>query len=126
MAKQIAVECVPELATLLVQALRWFVATHYPHGADECSIAAREALLDLAGRFEQELAVNGRCTYSSRVRAFLCEAVNSYTHHLEREQVQSWTCRRESLIALSRGLSKGEDFADAEARDRQAPAPDAG
>jgi hypothetical protein len=121
MPKQITVECAPQLAILLVQALRGFVSTHYPQGADECSIAARETLLDLAGRFEQELAVSGRCAYSSRVRAFLCEAVNSYTHGLERAQGVSWANRRASLIAVSRGLSNGQDFADAEARDRRAP-----
>jgi len=29
------------------------VAKHYPHGADECSIAARETLLEFAERFRQ-------------------------------------------------------------------------
>lgn len=126
MPKQITVECAPQLAGLLVQALREFVATHYPQGADECSIAAREALLTLAGRFEQELAASGRCAYSSRVRAFLCEAVNSYTLGLEREQGICWANRRASLVAVSRGLSTGEDFADAEVRDRRARFPGSG
>jgi hypothetical protein len=79
MAKQITVTCPQEIAGVLVDALRWFVACNYPHGADECSIAAREALLGLAARFEQELMEAGRCSYSSRVRAFVCEAVNGYT-----------------------------------------------
>lgn len=125
MGKQITVKCDPELAAVLESALRWFVASHYPHGADECSIAAREALLDLAGRFRQELAVQGCCAYSSRVRAFLCEAVNSYTCHLEREEAQSWTHRRELLIAVSRGQSTGGDYPQAAVRDRRAPIPGA-
>ena len=53
MAKQIHIRCRREIAILLVEALQWFVAKHYPHGADECSIAARETLLDLAERFRQ-------------------------------------------------------------------------
>jgi len=125
MAKQITVQCASQLAGILEEALRWFVACHYPHGADECSIAARETLLDLAQRFRQELAVTGRCAYSSRVRAFLCEAVNSYTRHLEQDSAQSWEHRRTLLIAVCRGLSTGEDYAAAVQHDRQVPTPDA-
>lgn len=120
MAKQITVECSDELAALLEQALRWFVDTHYPHGADECSIAAREALLDLAARFADELAATGRCVYSSRVRAFLSEALNTYTLHLERASGDDWTQRRAVLIAVGRGQSRGEDYAEAALRDRDA------
>lgn len=122
MAKQITVECRAPVAALLSEALRWFVASHYPHGADECSIAARETLLDLARRFDRELANTGRCDYSSRVRAFLTEALNSYTHHLEAEQSRSWEHRRALLIAVCRGQSNGEGYAAAESCDMQPPA----
>jgi hypothetical protein len=122
MAKQISVECPAAVAGLLSEALRWFVASRYPHGADECSIAARETLLDLARRFDRELATTGRCDYSSRVRAFLTEAINSYTQRLEAEQSCSWQHRRALLIAVGRGQSSGADYAAAQARDMQSPA----
>ncbi len=121
MPKQITVRCSAQLAGLLEEALHWFVASHYPHGADECSIAARETLLDLAARFGQELAATGQCVYSSRVRAFLCEAVNSYTRHLEQHTAQCWEQRRGALIAVCRGLSDGKAYCEAAQRDGQAP-----
>lgn len=117
MAKQITVRCRAEIAALLVDALRWFVASRYPYGADECSIAAREALLDLAERFERELAAQGRTGYSSRVRAFLCEAVNCYTRQLEDEGTGSWSHRRACLVEVCRGLSDGTDFETAKRLD---------
>jgi hypothetical protein len=119
MAKQINVRCPPEMAAVLVDALRWFVECNYPHGADECSIAARDALLGLAQRFERELSASGQCAYSSRVRAFLCEAVNGYTHHLEERDGGSYARRREVMIQVCRGLSAGEGFAAAGQRDAQ-------
>jgi len=119
MAKQISVRCPPEMAAILVDALRWFVACNYPHGADECSIAAREALLGVAQRFEQELSASGQSAYSSRVRAFLCEAVNGYTRYLEERDGGSYAHRREVMIEVCRGLSAGEGFAAAEQCDAQ-------
>jgi len=122
MAKQIQVQCSAEMAQMLVDALRWFVATRYPYGADECSIAAREALLDLAERFQRELVVCGHSVYSSRVRAFLCEAVNSYTRQLECDSAASYEHRRAQLIEVCRGLSGGDGFAAAKRLDEQSAA----
>jgi hypothetical protein len=120
MAKQITVRCSAETAAVLVDALQWFVARNYPHGADECSIAAREALLDLAGRFERELGARGQSAYSSRIRAFLCEAVNSYTRQLEAQTGRSYEHRRALMIEVCRGLSDDDGFAAAQRRDEQA------
>lgn len=120
MAKQISVRCSAQTATVLVDALRWFVARNYPHGADECSIAAREALLDLAERFERELGAQGQSAYSSRIRAFLCEAVNSYTRQLEAQTGHSHAHRRALMIEVCRGLSDDKGFAAAQRRDEQA------
>jgi hypothetical protein len=121
MAKQITVRCAAEPAALLIDALRWFVASRYPYGADECSSAAREALLDLAGRFERELLAQGQCAYSSRVRAFLCEAVNCYTRQLEEQEGGSWAQRRACLVEIGRGQSEGGDFELAKRQDAVAP-----
>jgi hypothetical protein len=118
--KQITVQCSAEIAAVLVEALQWFVARNYPHGADECSIAAREALLDLAERFRRELAETGRSAYSSRIRAFLCEAVSSYTRQLEQDTAECYTHRRAHLIEVCRGLSSGDGYATAAQLDEQA------
>ncbi len=120
MAKYILVQCPVEMAGVIVDALRWFVARHYPHGADECSIAAREALLNLASQFQQELVGEGCSRYSSRIRAFLCEAVKTYTLVLEQDSGQSYARRRALLIEVCRGLSDGQAYAAAAEADRQA------
>jgi hypothetical protein len=121
MPKQITVQCSAEIAGMLVDALEWFIARNYPHGADECSIAAREALLDLAERFRRELAETGRSAYSSRIRAFLCEAVSSYTRQLEQDSAACYQHRRPQLIEVCRGLSSGEGYAAAKQLDEQSP-----
>jgi hypothetical protein len=117
--KQIAVQCSAQIAAVLVEALQWFVARNYPYGADECSIAAREALLDLAERFRRELIGAGRSSYSSRIRAFLCEAVSSYTRQLEQDTAVCYSHRRAELIEVCRGLSSGDGYALAAQRDEQ-------
>lgn len=121
MAKQITIECSAEIAAVLVAALQWFVERNFPSGADECSIAARGALLDLAERFQRELLVAGRSSYSRRVRAFLCEAVNSYTRYLERDGASCYDRRRAELIDVCRGISSGDGYGAARQHDEQSP-----
>lgn len=116
MAKQIVVQCPRPAAQLIIEALNWFVASHYPYAADECSGAAREALLEVIGRFERELP-EGRSQYSSRIRAFLGEAVKGYTSNLEARSGESFHHRRAMLIAVCRGESDAGDWSIAAARD---------
>jgi hypothetical protein len=117
MVRQIEVRCPPEIAAIMVEALRWFVEVNYPRGADECSIAAREALLDLVARFEHELVPSGVSNYSSRIRAFLCEAVKAYLAAQELQTGQCFAHRCEVMIGVCRGNSTGDDFAAAAERD---------
>lgn len=117
MAKQIKVQCAREIGEIIVQALSWYVETHYPRAADECSAAAREALLDLISRFERELLVSGRSVYSSRIRAFVCEAVKGYMPQLSARHGASFLNREALIIAVCRGESDGREYADATQRD---------
>lgn len=117
MAKQITVQCPPEIADMMIDALNWFVAQHYPSGADECSIAARDALFGLAHHFEDTLRVQGRCNYSIRMRAFLCEAVRSYLEQLAAQRGECFTNRSRVVIEVCRGDSDGAGFAEAIALD---------
>lgn len=123
MAKQIEVCCAANIAGIMVESLQWFVQTHYPHGADECSIAAREALLDLAGRFERELVAYGSSRYSSRIRAFLCQAVKAWLTLQELESGQCFANRCQVVIEVCRGNSNGAGFAAAAQRDAACPGP---
>lgn len=110
MAKQITVRCSPDIARVIIAALRWFVEKNYPRGADECSIAAREALLDLVDRFESELFPAGVSHYSHRVRAFVCEAVKGYLAREAQITGQNYVHRCEVVIRVCRGLDDGADF----------------
>jgi hypothetical protein len=118
MARQLEVQCQAEPAAIIVAALLWFVDSHYPYAADECSAAAREALLDLVDRFERELLPTGKSAYSSRIRAFVCEAIKGYAALLEARDGESYALRAEVLIAICRGESAGEGYAAALAQDR--------
>jgi len=118
MAKQIEVQCSREIGGIIVDALSWFVDSHYPRAADECSAAAREALLDLISRFEQELLLNGQSAYSSRIRAFVCEAIKGYVPQLSRRSGESFRNREALIIAVCRGESDGRGYDEATARDR--------
>lgn len=111
---------------MLVQALRWFVHTRYPYAADECSSAARETLLDLAARFERELLLQGHSSYSSRIRAFVCEAVKAWLMLQESETGQCFTHRCQVVIDVCRGNSDGAGFEAASALDAAQPGPGIG
>jgi hypothetical protein len=65
--------------------------------------------------------VAGRSSYSRRVRAFLCEAVNSYTRHLEQGGAGCYDHRRAELIDVCRGISSGDGYRAARQRDEQSP-----
>lgn len=121
MAKQIAVQCPPEIADIIIDSLNWFVAQHYPSGADECSIAARDALFGLVHHFERELRPQGRCTYSIRMRAFLCEAVRSYLEQLGSQRGVCYSHRSRVIIDVCRGDADGGGFAEAAGLDKAAP-----
>lgn len=101
----------------MIDALKWFVDRHYPAGADECSIAARDALYDLAGCLERELLAQGETAYSIRMRAFLCEAVRSYLVSREHETGVCHANRCRVLIDVCRGKADGSAFDAAAARD---------
>lgn len=123
MAKQIEVRCTAGIADIIVTALTWFVQTHYPHGADECSSAAREALLDLASRFERELVPHGASRYSHRIRAFVCQAVKAWLSQQELATGQCYVNRCQVVIEVCRGISDGAGFAAAAQRDAARPGP---
>lgn len=123
MAKLIQVRCSRQIADLIVASLRWFVAAHYPRGADECSIAAREALLSLAERFEQELVQQGASAYSSRTRAFVCQAVKAYLAGQESATGRCYANRCRVVIEVCRGESDGAGFEAAERCDAACPGP---
>lgn len=120
MAKQIEIQCPGEVGDIIVQALAWFVESHYPRAADECSAAAREALLDVIARFERELLVNEKSAYSSRIRAFVCEAIKGYVPQLSQRYGESFQNREALIIAVCRGESDGREYAEATARDHAA------
>ena len=120
MAKQIEIRCAGEIGDIIIQALAWFVESHYPRAADECSAAAREALLDVKARFERELLANGKSAYSSRIRAFVCEAIKGYMPQLSQRCGESFRNREALIISVCRGDSDGREYAEATARDRAA------
>jgi hypothetical protein len=117
MPKQISVQCPEHVADIIISSLKWFVERNYPRGAAECSIAAREALLNVVDRFERELRPHGRSAYSSRIRAFLCEAVKDYLAMQGSQTGQDYTQRRQIVIDVCRGHSDGRGFDDAERLD---------
>jgi len=120
MALQIEVRCQPEMAEFIIAALQWFVESHYPHAADECSAAAREAMLDLVARFRRELLPGGSSAYSRRIRAFICEAVNGYAQLVEARDGVSYSWRAVLAVAVCRGECDDSGYAEAEAQDRAA------
>ncbi len=117
MAKQIEIQSTREVWGIIVEELSWFVESHYPRAVDECSAAAREALLDLISRFERELLVNGQSAYSRRIRAFVCEAIKGYIPQLSQRSGESFQNREVLIIAVCRGESDGREYAEATARD---------
>lgn len=61
-----------------MDAIRAYVATHYPPGVADCAQAAREALLDVADNIETACPGAERISLSRRLRSLLKLAVNEY------------------------------------------------
>lgn len=118
MPREIEVRCPPATGRRLVEALRGYVASRYPYAADECSAAAREALLDLADRFERDLVGTGVCIYSQRIRAFVSEAVRYHCEVLEAREGKPYRARCELYVGIVRGTpADRQDEAAAERAD---------
>lgn len=77
MGKRIEINCTQQIKQIFVTALRNYTEVAFPPGSADCSMVAREAMLDTLAGFEHEYAANGdgRAGYNKRLRAMAKEAI---------------------------------------------------
>lgn len=122
MTKRIEVVCTPEIKTIFVTALRNYTDVAFPCGSADCSLVAREAMLDTLAEFEREYAGNdaGRAGYNKRLRAMFKEGLRLHyrLEAAERGMPMDAECRL--LLEVAEGVPHDDaDLAAARRADRE-------
>ncbi len=121
MAKSIAVNCPPRINDIIALAVRNYVDVAFPPGSGECSLVAREALLDAVKEFEQSCQNTGKGSYNRRMRAMVREAIKLHYRLLEEDEGRSFACECAAVIEACEGIPKTDaEIRAAEDKDHRA------
>lgn len=106
MTKRIEVVCAPEIERILITALRNYTDVAFPCGCADCSLVAREAMLDALAEFEREYAGGdaGRAGYNKRLRAMFKEGVRLHYRLLEAELGHALEAECRLLLEVVEGI----------------------
>lgn len=128
MTKRIEVVCSPEIKTILLEALRNYTDVAFPCGSADCSLVAREAMLDALAGFEREYedGGTGRAGYNKRLRAMFKEGVRLHYRLLEADRGHRLETECRLLLDVVEGIPRDDtDLAVARETDRAQASPDA-
>lgn len=121
MTKRIEVVCSPEIKTILITALRNYTDVAFPCGCADCSLVAREAMLDALAEFERDYATDGtgRAGYNKRLRAMFKEGVRLHYRLLEADLDRAMEAECQLLLEVVEGIPHDDaDLANAREADR--------
>lgn len=122
MSKRIEVVCTPEIKAIFVTALRNYTDVAFPCGSADCSLVAREAMLDSLSAFEREYAGNaaGRAGYNKRLRAMFKEGLRLHYRLREAELGMALEAECQVLLEVAEGIPRDDtDLAAARRADRE-------
>jgi hypothetical protein len=128
MTKRIEVVCSPEIKAILLEALRNYTDVAFPCGCADCSLVAREAMLDALTGFEREYddGGTGRAGYNKRLRAMFKEGVRLHYRLLEADCGHTVESECQLLLDVVEGTPRDDaDLAAARSADRVQASPDA-
>ena len=103
MNKSIRFSCSPEIKSAICDALKLYIDSAFPkEGCADCSLVAREELLNAVKGIETGYSEHQEVFYNKRIRAFVTEAIklyfeSAYADHPDKENLCAL------LIKLSRG-----------------------
>lgn len=121
MSKRIEVVCSPEIKTILITALRNYTDVAFPCGCADCSLVAREAMLDALAGFDREYDSGGigRAGYNKRLRAMFKEGVQLHYRVLEADRGHTLEAECRLLLEVVEGIPHDDaDLAAARKADR--------
>lgn len=123
MGKRIEVNCTQQIKDIFVTALRNYTEVAFPSGSADCSLVAREAMLDTVSGFEREFAANGdgHAGYNKRLRAMAKEAIRLHYRLLSADDEAEHGHECALLLEVAEGIPHDDsDLAAARAADRAA------
>lgn len=121
MAKRIEVVCSLEIKEIFVTALRNYTDVAFPRGSADCSLVAREAMLDTLAEFEREYAAGdaGRAGYNKRLRAMVKEGLRLHYQLESAERGMPMEAECQLLLEVAEGIPHDDaDLAAARRADR--------
>lgn len=106
MTQRIEVVCTEEIKDIFVTALRNYTDVAFPRGSADCSLVAREALLDTLAEFERGYAAGGvgRGTYNKRLRAMVKEGLRLHYRLTSAERGDSMEAECQLLLEVAEGI----------------------
>ena len=106
MSKRIEVVCTPEIKAIFVTALYTYTDVAFPCGSADCSLVAREAMLDTLGGFEREYADSdcGHAGYNKRLRAMFKEGIRLHYRLQEAEHGRPMAAECQLLLEVAEGI----------------------
>jgi hypothetical protein len=119
--KRIEVNCSQQIKDIFVTALRNYTEVAFPAGSADCSLVAREAMLDTLSGFEREFIANGdgRAGYNKRLRAMAKEAIRLHYRLLAADSGTQHAHECALLLETVEGIPHNDvDLAAARAADR--------
>jgi hypothetical protein len=121
MGKRIEIICSPKIKEIFVTALRNYTDVAFPAGSADCSLVARETMLDALSGFEREFTDNGdgRAGYNKRLRAMAKEAIRLHYRLLAADGDTEYAHECALLLETVEGIPHDDaDLAAARAADR--------
>lgn len=121
MDKRIQIRCSIQIKDIFVTALRDYTEVAFPPGSADCSLVAREAMLDTVAGFEREYAAtgDGHASYNKRLRAMAKEAIRLHYRLLADGDGCARTHECALLLETADGIPHDdEDLAAARSADR--------
>ena len=120
MPKPIEVNCPSRINDIIALAITNYVDVAFPPGSAECSLVAREALLDAVKEFEQSCQATGKGSYNRRMRAMVREAIKLHYRLLEQDEGRSFACQCAAVTEACEGIPKtDEEIRAAEEKDNR-------
>jgi len=105
--KTLAIYCSPAMKDLICQSMLEYADYAYPAGVDECSLAAREALIDCEKAMQKQFdAEKNQTVISRRIRALVKLAIQYHFRVLNQETGQN----NAHEIAVLLDVASGENI----------------
>ena len=109
MAKRIEINGSPEMADILVDAMKIYARMAFPDSGSPCQMVSRDALMNAADELHDSYRKTGTGDISSRMRVMLKAAIKNYFSIQEQQTGISTHQQYQLFLNLCRGIAQTQD-----------------